>query len=136
MASVNKVLLIGRLGQDLELRHTQGGTAVVTLSVATDERVKKGDEWTSVTTWHRVTAWGKQAENAAKYLAKGSQVYVEGTIRNNKFTDKNGIERQNNDITALTIQYLSHNKDGAGQRQSSSDNVDTEEYPALDEINF
>ena len=95
MASVNKVILLGHLGQDPELRHTAGGEPVVNISVATAEQWKDRatGEKREATEWHRVGIFGKPAEIAAQYLRKGSQVFVEGKIRSKKYTDKSGIER-------------------------------------------
>jgi single-strand DNA-binding protein len=95
MASVNKVILLGHLGQDPELRHTSGGEPVVNISVATAEQWKDRatGEKREATEWHRVGIFGKPAEIAAQYLRKGSQVFVEGKIRSKKYTDKSGIER-------------------------------------------
>jgi single-strand DNA-binding protein len=95
MASVNKVILLGHLGQDPELRYTTGGEPVVNISVATAEqwKDKATGEKREATEWHRVGIFGKPAEIAAQYLRKGSQVFVEGKIRSKKYTDKSGIER-------------------------------------------
>lgn len=95
MASVNKVILLGHLGQDPEVRYTQSGEAVVNLNVATSEqwKDKNSGEKREATEWHRVGIFGKPAEIAGQYLKKGSQVYVEGKIRSKKYTDKDGIER-------------------------------------------
>ena len=95
MASVNKVILLGHLGQDPELRYTTGGEPVVNISVATAEQWKDRatGEKREATEWHRIGIFGKPAEIAAQYLRKGSQVFVEGKIRSKKYTDKSGIER-------------------------------------------
>jgi single-strand DNA-binding protein len=79
--SVNKVILVGHLGADPETRTTGGGTVVANLRLATSERMKKGDEWQDHTEWHRVVCFGRNAENASKYLKKGRQIYVEGRLR-------------------------------------------------------
>jgi single-strand DNA-binding protein len=95
MASVNKVILLGHLGQDPELRHTAGGEPVVNIGLATTEQWKDRatGEKREATEWHRVGIFGKPAEIAAQYLRKGSQIFVEGKIRSKKYTDKSGIER-------------------------------------------
>jgi len=95
MASVNKVILLGHLGQNPDLRYTTNGEAVVNLSLATSETWKDRatGEKREATEWHRVGVFGKPAEIAAQYLSKGSQIYVEGKIRSKKYTDKNGVER-------------------------------------------
>jgi len=95
MASVNKVILLGHLGQNPDLRYTTNGEAVVNLSLATSETWKDRatGEKREATEWHRIGVFGKPAEIAAQYLSKGSQIYVEGKIRSKKYIDKNGIER-------------------------------------------
>ena len=103
MSSVNKVILIGNLGQDPELRTTGSGKSVCNLSIATSNG-KKGDE--EVTEWHRVTVWEKQADFCNQYLSKGRQVYVEGRIQTRKYEDKEGVTKYATDIVAHTVQFL------------------------------
>lgn len=90
MAGVNRQTIIGNLGQDPEVRHTQGGTAVCNLWVAVNERVKKGDVWGDHTEWFTVVCFGKTAENAGKYLTKGRQIYAEGPSRFKEYNKKDG----------------------------------------------
>jgi len=104
---VNKLILVGNLGRDPEVRYSQGGMAVCTLSVAVSERKKDGDEWKEHTEWFRVKCFGKTAENAAQYLAKGRQVYVEGKGRHDKYTDKEGVERRTFEVVADNVVFLS-----------------------------
>jgi single-strand DNA-binding protein len=108
MASVNKVILLGNLGQDPEVRYTQSGDAVVNLSVATTEKWKdKATGQTKENTeWHKVGIFGKPAEVAAQYLKKGSQIYVEGRLKYKKYTDKNGIEKVNAEIISEDFKML------------------------------
>ncbi len=113
---MNRATIIGNLGADPETRTTQGGSVIGNLRVATRERVKKGDEWVDHTEWHRVTLFGKTAENAQKYLKKGSQVAVEGKIRTNKYTDKEGVERYSTEILADTIEFLGSREGRADER--------------------
>ncbi len=115
---VNKVILVGNLGADPEKRSTQGGTTVTTLSVATSEswRDKQTGEQRERTEWHRVKLFGKLGDIAADYLAKGRQVYIEGSIRTDKYTDKQGVERYATDIIANEMQMLG----GPGQGGSQS----------------
>lgn len=95
MGSVNKVILVGNLGRDAELRYTPGGAAVANFSVATTEKwTDKSGTPQERTEWHRVDQWGKQAENLAEYLTKGKQVYVEGRIQTDEYTDKDGVKRK------------------------------------------
>jgi single-strand DNA-binding protein len=104
--SVNKVILVGHLGADPETRTTGGGTVVANLRLATSERVKQGDQWADHTEWHRVVAFGRTAENVARYLKKGRQIYVEGKIRTKKYTDKEGQEKYSTEIIADQIHFL------------------------------
>jgi single-strand DNA-binding protein len=106
MAGVNKVILVGNLGRDPEVRYAQSGMAICKLSVAVTEKVKDGDGWKDATEWFRVTLFGKQAENAGQYLQKGKQVYVEGRLKSDKYKDKDGVEKTSVEVIANTIQYL------------------------------
>lgn len=107
MSSLNKAMIIGRLGQDPDVRYTQSNTAVANLSVATSERYKdKQGEWKENTEWHKVVAWGRLAEICQEYLKKGSQVYIEGPIQTRKWEDKDGQTRYTTEIKALTMTML------------------------------
>jgi single-strand DNA-binding protein len=106
MASLNKVFIMGRLGQDPELRHTQGQVAVATLNIATTEVWMKEGQKQEQTEWHRVVVWGRQAENCAKYLAKGRPVFVEGRLQTRTWEDKNGQKRQTTEINASNVQFM------------------------------
>ena len=90
---MNKVLLDGSLGADPELRFTQGGTGVLNFRMATEESVKKGDQWEKHVEWHKIVVWGKRGEGLAKILKKGSKVTIEGRIRKTEYTDKDNIKR-------------------------------------------
>src|SRR5690349_3380145 len=105
---INKVIIVGNLGADPELRYTGGGTAVCSLSVATSEqwKDKQSGEKQERTEWHRVKLFGKLAEIAGEYLKKGRQVYIEGSLRTDKYTDKNGVERYSTDVIASDMQML------------------------------
>ena len=100
MSGINKVILVGRVGQDPETRHTQGGDLIVNLSIATSDtwKDKQSGEKKEMTEWHKVTIFGKLAEIADKYLEKGSQVYFEGKLKTDKWTDKQGAERYSTGI--------------------------------------
>jgi single-strand DNA-binding protein len=106
MAGVNKVIIVGNLGRDPEVRYSNGGMAICKLSVAVTERVKDGDEWKEHTEWFRVTLFGKQAENAGQYLQKGRPVYVEGRLKTEKYKDKEGVEKTSVEVIGNTIQFL------------------------------
>ncbi len=107
MSNVNKVILVGQLGQDPELRHTAKGNAVLTISVATNKDIKSAEgEKKKQTQWHKAVVWGKQAEVCAKYLTKGSRIYLEGELRTQKWEDKDGIERKTAEISVADIRFL------------------------------
>ena len=114
MASgVNKVILIGHLGADPDMRYTPSGAGVCELRVATSESWKdKNGQRQERTEWHRVVVWGKTAEICAKYLTKGRQVYVEGRIQTRTYDDKEGVKRYMTEVIANDVQFLS----GGGER--------------------
>jgi len=107
MAGVNKVIIIGNLGKDPELRHTPQGQAVATFSVATSEswNDKQGQKQER-TEWHRIVVWGKQAELCSKYLSKGRKAYIEGRLQTRAWDDKEGQKRYTTEIVANTVQFL------------------------------
>jgi single-strand DNA-binding protein len=114
---VNKVIVLGNIGKDPETRYTAAGTAITSLSVATSEawNDKTTGEKQERTEWHRVKLFGKLAEIAGEYLKKGRQVYIEGSLRTDKYTDKDGVERYSTDIIASEMQMLGGNADGGGK---------------------
>lgn len=123
MSSLNKAMIIGRLGQDPDVRYTQSNTAVANMSIATSERYKdKQGEWKENTEWHKVVAWGRLAEICQEYLKKGSQVYIEGPIQTRKWEDKEGQTRYTTEIKALTMTMLDSKGNGGGDVPSQSDN--------------
>ena len=119
MGSVNKVILVGNLGRDAELRYTPGGAAVATLNLATTETWNdKEGQRQEKTEWHRVVLWGKQAETLSQYLQKGKQIYVEGRLQTRQWDDKDGNKRYTTEIRGDRIVLLS-SAGGGGQRGSS-----------------
>ncbi|HTO70937.1 MAG TPA: single-stranded DNA-binding protein [Myxococcota bacterium] len=122
MASVNKVILVGNVGRDPELRYTQGGQPVASFSVATNERFKDRDgNWKDRTEWHRIVAWARLAEICGEYLRKGSQVYIEGRIQTRDWEDKEGNKRQTTEVVALSMQMLGRRGEGGGPVGGGSD---------------
>ena len=113
---VNKVILVGNLGADPETRYTANGGNITTIKVATSEswKDKQTGEMQERTEWHRVKFFGRLAEIAGEYLKKGRQVYIEGSIRTDKYTDKEGVERYATDIIANEMQLLGNNPGGGG----------------------
>lgn len=115
MASVNKVILIGNLGRDPEVRFTQGGTPVANFTMATTERWNDpSGEKKERTEWHRIVVWGKQAEVAAEYLKKGRSVYVEGSLQTREWTDRDGNKRYTTEVRAQRLQFLGARPDDRG----------------------
>ena len=108
---VNKVILLGNLGIDPEVRHTQSGTAVVNLNLATNTPVKRDGEWQEETEWHRIVAWGRLAEICGEYLAKGSRIDTEGKLRTRSWEDEDGNKQYVTEVVAREIQIISGNKD-------------------------
>ncbi len=108
MAGINKVILIGNLGRDPELRYTQSGQPVATFSLATSENWtdKTSGEKVEKTEWHRVVVWGRTAELCSQYLAKGRTVYIEGRLQTRDWEDKEGQKRSTTEINAQTVQFL------------------------------
>jgi single-strand DNA-binding protein len=123
MASVNKVIIVGNVGRDPELRYTQSGQPVASFSIATNERFKDKDgNWKDRTEWHRIVAWARLAEICGEYLRKGSQVYVEGRIQTRDWEDKEGNKRQTTEIIALGMQMLGRRGEGGGPSMSDDGN--------------
>jgi len=162
MASLNRVTIMGNLGQDPELRYTQNQTAVCTLNIATtDYRTGQDGQRQEFTEWHRVVVWSKQAENCSKYLAKGRSVLVEGRLQTRSWEDKTGQKRYVTEIVAQNVQFIGGGRDRpagveAGQQQGGyarnqpnqqqqqqgghyeeqSSGFGAPETPALDDIPF
>ena len=139
--SVNKVILVGRLGRDPETRYTGGGQAVANFSLATDETYKdRNGERQKRTEWHRITAWGKLAEICQQYLKKGTMVYIEGRIQSREWQDKEGQKRTSFDIVANTMKMLSSRGEaaaaGAGMGGGASRAADDSEPPAAPADDF
>lgn len=119
--SFNKITVVGNLGKDPELRYTPQGNAVCNFSVATNEKRRgKDGDFQDVTTWFRITLWGKQAENASKYLTKGSPIYIEGRLRVEEWQDRDGKGRYTLDVQATDMQFIGNQKGGDEYSGSSS----------------
>lgn len=119
MAGVNKIIIVGNLGRDPEVRYAQSGMAVCKLSVAVTERVKDGDAWKEATEWFRVTLFGRQAESAGQYLQKGRSVYVEGRLKTEKYKDKDGAEKTSVEVVGNVVQFLGGGKGEGAQGEKS-----------------
>lgn len=117
MGSVNKVILVGNLGRDAELRYTPGGAAVATLNMATTEVWNdKSGQRQEKTEWHRVVLWGKSAESLAEYLTKGKQIYIEGRLQTRQWDDKDGNKRYTTEIRGDKVVLLGGGSGGGGGR--------------------
>ncbi len=135
--SLNKVIIIGRLGQDPEVRYTQSGQAVTSLNIATDESYTAQDgHRVDKTEWHRASVWGKQAEFCGNYLSKGRLVMVEGSLQTRKWQDKQGQDRYSTEINARNVQALDSKQNSEGsmggtprgnQNYQQNQNFDQEE---------
>ena len=116
MSGVNRVILIGNLGANPEMRFTQGGQAVANLRLATTEKwTDKSGQKQEATEWHRVVVWGKQAEIVGQYLTKGRQVFIEGSIRTRQWQDQQGQKRFTTEIVARNVQMLGSRTERAGE---------------------
>jgi len=138
MASLNKVMLIGNLGKDPEVRYTPSGMAVASFSIATSERFKnKNGEWEERTEWHNVVLWGRQAEIAGEYLAKGRTVYIEGRLQTRKWQDKDGRDRWTTEVVGEKMQMLGGGRgEGGGKGAGRSEETGFGGAPPFDEPAF
>ena len=142
--SVNKVILLGNLGKDPEVRHLESGVAVAKFPIATSEtfKDKATGEKKSQTEWHNITVWRGLAEVAEKYLKKGSQVYIEGKLKTRSWQDAEGITKYSTDIVADNMVMLSRssedygNNSGDGQSNSKNSNIEKFESKADDDLPF
>lgn len=134
---LNRVMIIGRLGADPELRYTQGGQPVCSLRIATDESyTDRNGNRVEATEWHRVIAFQRTAENCNQYLSKGSLVYVEGKLTTRKWQDQNGQERYTTEIRADRVQFLDR-KGNSGQKPTQRQEQRQDSYPDnMDDIPF
>jgi single-strand DNA-binding protein len=116
--SFNKIILVGNLGRDPELRYTPQGTPVCSFSLATNERRKdrNSGESNDITTWFRVTLWGRQAETASQYLTRGRPIYIEGRLRVEEWTDRDGKQRHTLEVHATDMQFI-----GGGAKAEGGD---------------
>jgi single-strand DNA-binding protein len=133
MASVNKVILIGNLGADPEIRYTPGGTAVANFNLATREQwTNKNGEKEERTEWHKIVAWGRLGEICGEYLHKGKQVFIEGRIQTRTWDDRDGNKRYTTEIVALAMQMLG-SPDKDAKAQSTQERFPTEEPVTIPE---
>lgn len=134
MSSVNKVILVGNLGRDSEVRYTPDGAAIANVSIATTSKYKnKAGEMVEETEWHRVTFFGRLAEIVGEYLKKGRSIYVEGRLKTRKYTDKDGVEKYATDIIASEMQMLGSREESGSSKpakpKSDDMNDDFDDIP-------
>lgn len=120
--TVNKAIILGRLGKDPEMRYAPSGTAIATFSVATNSRQKSEGEWVEKTEWHNILAFGKIAEFAGEYLNKGKQVYIEGRLQTSNWEDQQGQKKYKTEILVSELQLIGSKSDGAGNTSQGNDN--------------
>jgi single-strand DNA-binding protein len=114
MASFNKITIVGYLGRDPELRHTPNGNSICNISVATTEKNRDKES----TTWFKVAVWGKQGELCNQYLAKGSQIYIEGRLRSEEYTDRDGNKRTSLEVNATDVKFLGAKGDSRAEEST------------------
>ena len=133
--SFNKIILVGNLGRDPELRYTPQGTPVCSFGLATNERRKDKNtgENNDITTWFRVTLWGRQAEIASQYLTRGKPVYIEGRLRTEEYTDRDGNKRTSLEVTGTDMQFIGGNGNGNSQSAAASAGQSSAAAPATAE---
>lgn len=141
--SFNKIILVGNLGRDPELRYTPQGTPVCSFTIATNEKRKdRAGEMQDVTTWFRVTLWGRQAEAASQYLTKGRPVYIEGRLRVEEWTDRDGRQRYTLEVHATDMQFVGgrtdegHTSSPRGHSQGGASESSREPELSDDDIPF
>jgi single-strand DNA-binding protein len=140
MPSVNKVFLIGNLGKDPEVKYTPSGVQIAKFSLATSERVKKGDNWEEKTDWHNIVLFARQAEYAKDYLKKGMTVFVDGRISTRSWDDENGVRKYMTEIIGNVVKNLSGRKDdnhdiSGNDTESDNDNNNNDSDP-VDDLPF
>ena len=135
MAGINKVILVGNLGADPEIRYSPGGMAVVNFSLATSETFSKDGQKQTKTEWHKIVAFGKLAEICGQYLSKGKQIYIEGKIQTRSWDDKEGNKKYTTEIVANSMQMLGSKVEGAAHSASdvSVDNIPSSD---IDDVPF
>jgi len=132
VASLNKVMLIGNVGQDPELRYTPDGNPVANFSIAVNRRRKVGDEYKDETEWFNIVCFSRTAENVNQYLSKGQKVYVEGRFQSSEYVGQDGNQRKSFEVIANDVTFLSTKSEAESINQSSSQNQATTESKPVD----
>ena len=137
MPSVNKVFLIGNLGKDPDAKYTPSGMQITKFSLATSERVKKGDNWEEKTDWHNIVLFARQAEYAKDYLAKGMTVFVEGRISTSSWEDENGVRKYRTEIVGNVVKNLSGRKESNNDiSENDSESHNNNDSDPVDDLPF
>jgi len=138
MPSVNKVFLIGNLGKDPEVKYTPSGVQIAKFSLATSERVKKGENWEERTDWHNVVLFARQAEYAKDYLKKGMTVFIDGKISTRSWDDENGVRKYITEIIGNVVKNLSVKRDDASNDSAddTGNNSDDKDTEPMDDLPF
>jgi single-strand DNA-binding protein len=131
MPNYNKVILAGHLTRDIEVKYLDSGTAVANVGMAVNNRVKRGDEWTDEPCFIEIALWGRNAENASKYLEKGSAILVDGNLKLDQWEDRDGNKRSRHSVNVQTMQFLPKGGSSKGGGDSGGRN-----YPVDDEDNI
>jgi single-strand DNA-binding protein len=132
--TVNKVILIGRLGKDPDMRYTPSGTAVANFSLATNSSFKDSDgNWQDKTEWHNIVTFGRTAEIAGEYLKKGKLVYIDGRLQTSSWEDQNGQKRYKTEVVASELQLIGSRGDGESSSDTSANNTE-DEVPATEDM--
>jgi single-strand DNA-binding protein len=134
MSGVNKVILVGNLGRDPELRYTQQGTAVANFSLATSESFKKKDGTRDERTeWHRIVVWGQTAEFCSQYLSKGRTVYIEGRLQTREWENKEGQKQKTTEVVAQEVRFVGPRPEGGGGRSAGAGGASGDPPPPADD---
>ncbi len=139
MPSVNKVFLIGNLGKDPEVKYTPSGVQIAKFSLATSERVKKGENWEEKTDWHNVVLFARQAEYAKEYLKKGMTVFIDGKISTRTWDDENGVRKYITEIIGNVVKNLSVKRDDGNHDHEASEqenNIPEKDSDPVDDLPF
>lgn len=138
MPSVNKVFLIGNLGKDPEVKYTPSGVQIAKFSLATSERVKRGDNWEEKTDWHNVVLFARQAEYAKEYLKKGMTVFIDGKISTRTWDDENGVRKYITEIIGNVVKNLSVKRDDGNHETTSEQEapMNDKDTDTMDDLPF
>ena len=136
MASYNRIILVGNLTRDPELRFTAGGSALTKFGLAVNRKYKQGEEWKEDVCFVDITVWGKQAETCAEYLSKGKSVFIDGRLNFSSWESKEGQKRNKLDVVANSVQFLGNAVSGGASQENSPDSQDDQQMPEKDDIPF